>query len=119
MPGPANHHATQPLGSLTPPPHPPHDISKADELEEVLCHKFTRFLMQRADQFIIMRRKAIEVGGMRRQRQLRRAHICLVQSVAVLLGAGLLGISHSSPTSFFLTHARVIQSVSWSHMHIW
>ena len=28
-----------------------------DEIEEVLTHKFTRFLMQRADQFIIMRRK--------------------------------------------------------------
>uniref|UniRef100_A0A7S2CG59 Actin-related protein 2/3 complex subunit 4 n=1 Tax=Florenciella parvula TaxID=236787 RepID=A0A7S2CG59_9STRA len=35
-------------------------IKQADELEEVLCHKFTRFLMQRADQFIIMRRKAKE-----------------------------------------------------------
>lgn len=36
-------------------------IKQADEIEEVLCHKFTRFLMQRADQFIIMRRKAKEV----------------------------------------------------------
>jgi len=35
-------------------------IKQADEIEEVLCHKFTRFLMQRADQFIIMRRKAKE-----------------------------------------------------------
>ncbi len=39
-------------------------IKQADEIEEILCHKFTRFLMQRAEQFIIMRRKATEVGDM-------------------------------------------------------
>jgi actin related protein 2/3 complex subunit 4 len=36
-------------------------IKQADEIEEILCHKFTRFLMQRAEQFLIMRRKAVEV----------------------------------------------------------
>jgi actin related protein 2/3 complex, subunit 4 len=36
-------------------------IKQADEIEEILCHKFTRFLMQRAEQFIIMRRKALDV----------------------------------------------------------
>jgi len=41
-------------------------IKQADEIEQVLCHKFTRFLMQRADQFIIMRRKATEVRAARR-----------------------------------------------------
>lgn len=35
-------------------------IKQADEIEEILCHKFTRFLMQRAEQFIIMRRKATD-----------------------------------------------------------
>jgi actin related protein 2/3 complex subunit 4 len=35
-------------------------IKHADEIEEILCHKFTRFLMQRAEQFIIMRRKPID-----------------------------------------------------------
>mmetsp|Transcript_8675 Transcript_8675/g.12952 ORF Transcript_8675/g.12952 Transcript_8675/m.12952 type:complete len:171 (-) Transcript_8675:136-648(-) len=35
-------------------------IKKADEIEEILCRKFTSFLMQRAEQFIIMRRKAVE-----------------------------------------------------------
>jgi ARP2/3 complex 20 kDa subunit (ARPC4) len=35
-------------------------IKQADEIEQILCHKFTRFLMQRAEQFFIMRRKAIE-----------------------------------------------------------
>ncbi len=37
-------------------------IKQADEIEEILCHKFTRFLMQRSEQFLIMRRKAIEVS---------------------------------------------------------
>lgn len=36
-------------------------IKQSDEIEEILCHKFTRFLMQRAEQFIVMRRKAVEV----------------------------------------------------------
>lgn len=36
-------------------------IKQADEVEVILCHKFTAFLMQRAEQFIIMRRKAVEV----------------------------------------------------------
>jgi actin related protein 2/3 complex subunit 4 len=35
-------------------------IKQADAIEEILCHKFTRFLMIRAEQFHIMRRKAIE-----------------------------------------------------------
>jgi actin related protein 2/3 complex subunit 4 len=35
-------------------------IKQADEIEEILCHKFTRFLMQRSENFIIMRRTAIE-----------------------------------------------------------
>mmetsp|Transcript_26019 Transcript_26019/g.78111 ORF Transcript_26019/g.78111 Transcript_26019/m.78111 type:complete len:171 (+) Transcript_26019:186-698(+) len=32
-------------------------IKQADEIERILCHKFTRFLMQRSEQFVIMRRK--------------------------------------------------------------
>jgi 7-carboxy-7-deazaguanine synthase (Cx14CxxC type) len=35
-------------------------IKQADEIEEILCHKFTRFLMQRSEQFVIMRRKPAE-----------------------------------------------------------
>lgn len=34
-------------------------IKQADDTERVLCHKFTRFLMQRADNFIVMRRKPV------------------------------------------------------------
>ncbi|KAJ3127603.1 Arp complex subunit, partial [Irineochytrium annulatum] len=34
-------------------------IKQADEIERILAHKFTRFLMQRAENFVILRRKAI------------------------------------------------------------
>lgn len=37
-------------------------IKQADDVEQILCHKFSRFLMQRAEQFSIMRRKAVDVG---------------------------------------------------------
>jgi actin related protein 2/3 complex subunit 4 len=36
-------------------------IKQSDEIDEILCRKFTNFLMQRAEQFIIMRRKPVEV----------------------------------------------------------
>ena len=36
-------------------------IKKMDELEKILAHKFTRFLMQRADHFVILRRRPIAV----------------------------------------------------------
>ncbi|KAJ3217498.1 Actin- protein 2/3 complex subunit 4 [Dinochytrium kinnereticum] len=34
-------------------------IKQADEIERILAHKFTRFLMQRAENFVILRRKPI------------------------------------------------------------
>ena len=37
-------------------------IKQADEIENILVHKFTRFLTQRAEAFFILRRKAIKVG---------------------------------------------------------
>jgi hypothetical protein len=36
-------------------------IKQADEIERILCHKFTRFLMMRAEGFIILRR--IPING--------------------------------------------------------
>lgn len=33
-------------------------VKQADDIEVILCHKFTRFLMQRAESFVILRRKA-------------------------------------------------------------
>ena len=38
-------------------------IKQKDDLEIILVHKFSQFLMQRAEQFLIMRRKAVEVRG--------------------------------------------------------
>lgn len=38
-------------------------VKQADEIETILCHKFTNFLMQRAEQFVVMRRKPAEVSG--------------------------------------------------------
>lgn len=35
-------------------------VKQVDEIEKILCHKFTRFMMRRAESFIILRRKAIE-----------------------------------------------------------
>ncbi|KAG2132437.1 uncharacterized protein EDB93DRAFT_905873 [Suillus bovinus] len=34
-------------------------IKQADEIERILCHKFTRFLMQRAESFVVLRRKPV------------------------------------------------------------
>lgn len=38
-------------------------VKQADEIETILCHKFTSFLMQRAEQFVVMRRKPAEVSS--------------------------------------------------------
>ena len=35
-------------------------IKQADEMEEILCRKFSRFLKQRTEQFSVLRRKAVE-----------------------------------------------------------
>ncbi|CAK9784408.1 unnamed protein product [Cutaneotrichosporon oleaginosum] len=34
-------------------------IKQADEIEKILCHKFTRFMMMRAENFVILRRTPI------------------------------------------------------------
>ena len=36
-------------------------IKQVDAVDKVLCHKFTRFLMQRAENFVVLRRKAVAV----------------------------------------------------------
>jgi actin related protein 2/3 complex subunit 4 len=36
-------------------------IKQADEIERILCHKFTRFMMQRAESFVVLRRKPVKV----------------------------------------------------------
>jgi len=37
-------------------------IKQADDIERILVHKFTRFLMMRADNFVILRRKPVKLG---------------------------------------------------------
>jgi actin related protein 2/3 complex, subunit 4 len=37
-------------------------IKQADEIEKILCHKFTRFMTMRAESFIILRRKPVPVS---------------------------------------------------------
>ena len=38
-------------------------IKQADDIEHILCNKFTRFLMMRAENFVILRRKPVKVGN--------------------------------------------------------
>ena len=40
-------------------------IKQADEIEKLLCQKFMRFMMRRAENFVILRRKKIEVRSLR------------------------------------------------------
>jgi len=35
-------------------------IKQADEIEKILCHKFMRFMMMRAENFVILRRKPVQ-----------------------------------------------------------
>eukprot|EP00118_Oscarella_pearsei_P024746 m.306712 g.306712 ORF g.306712 m.306712 type:complete len:169 (+) comp41523_c0_seq1:61-567(+) len=35
-------------------------IKQADEIEKILCHKFMRFMMMRAESFVVLRRKPVE-----------------------------------------------------------
>lgn len=37
-------------------------IKQADEIEQILVHKFTRFLTQRAEAFFVLRRKPVDVS---------------------------------------------------------
>lgn len=36
-------------------------IKQVDDIERLLCHAFSRFLMQRAENFVILRRKPVSV----------------------------------------------------------
>ncbi|VDQ07774.1 unnamed protein product [Trichobilharzia regenti] len=38
-------------------------IKQSDEIEKLLCRKFTRFLMTRAEDFVILRRKPVPVSS--------------------------------------------------------
>lgn len=38
-------------------------VKQADDIEEILCAKFMRFMMMRAENFVILRRKPVQVGS--------------------------------------------------------
>jgi len=38
-------------------------IKQQDDIERILCHKFTRFMMIRAENFVILRRKPRACSG--------------------------------------------------------
>ncbi|CAH8470364.1 unnamed protein product [Schistosoma intercalatum] len=38
-------------------------IKQSDEIEKLLCRKFTRFMMTRAEDFVILRRKPVPVSS--------------------------------------------------------
>ena len=57
-------------------------IKQADEIERILCHKFTRFMMQRAESFVVLRRKPVKV----RSRSLLR--------VSAVMANGSVGVRH-------------------------
>lgn len=44
-------------------------IKQADDLERILCHKFARFLMMRAENFVILRRKPVDVKYQEKQKR--------------------------------------------------
>lgn len=50
-------------------------IKQADEIEKILASKFTRFLMQRAENFVVLRRKPIQV----------RVRLCVLRSTVCLM----------------------------------
>ncbi|KAL5014334.1 hypothetical protein ScPMuIL_008604 [Solemya velum] len=35
-------------------------VKQADEIEKILCHKFMRFMMMRAENFVVLRRKPVK-----------------------------------------------------------
>ena len=37
-------------------------VKQADDSEKMLCHKFMRFMMRRADAFVVLRRKPVAVS---------------------------------------------------------
>lgn len=49
-------------------------IKQADEIENILVHKFTRFLTQRAEAFFILRRKPVKVSDIRRASMVQLAN---------------------------------------------
>ena len=52
-----------------------HTFFQADDIEKILCHKFMRFMMMRAENFVVLRRKPVEVSNM---------YMCKIMNVSFL-----------------------------------
>lgn len=76
-------------------------IKQADEIEQILCGKFTSFLMQRAEQFVIMRRRAVPV----------KFSFNILQTEIILLS--LLILIKGYDISFLITHTHLENM--WKH----
>ena len=59
-------------------------IKQADEIERILAHKFTRFLTQRAEAFVILRRVAVKVS--------RFSHLDIQEESSLTLSLQLTGL---------------------------
>lgn len=64
---------------------------QADEIEKILCHKFMRFMMMRAENFFILRRKPVEVRWWRGAEQLHTLFLAAEGSPVQDWGAGSCG----------------------------
>ena len=51
-------------------------VKQIDEMDAILATKFSRFLMQRADNFVVLRRKPMPVRARARARTARAARAC-------------------------------------------
>lgn len=70
-------------------------VKKSDELEELFCHKFTRFLMQRAEQFRILRRRPLAFASTGKGRR-----------EAAEVSANVDSSGESFDISFLITHVH-------------
>ena len=93
-------------------------IKQADEIEKILCHKFTRFMMVRAENFVVLRRKPIEVrppGEKKRLAHDRAAPQTLLitcrchESLGRLVMAAVPPVSQGYDISFLITNFHIEQ----------
>lgn len=74
-------------------------IKQADEIENILVHKFTRFLTQRAEAFFVLRRKAVKV--------IRLVNLPLVTTLTLLQGYDISFLITNFHTEEMLKHKLV------------
>ncbi|RUS15432.1 ARP2/3 complex 20 kDa subunit-domain-containing protein, partial [Endogone sp. FLAS-F59071] len=81
-------------------------IKKVDDIERLLCHKFMRFLMQRADNFVILRRMPIQMSAAKPAMQNKR-HLQL--NLRIVFYHYPQRVSQGYDISFLITNAHTEQ----------